>query len=73
MYYCKQTPRMFKKLSVLLVLFVFSISIYAQEKALIKGMKITTTTKIKKGVYRIDAPANAGSSAVPVLDRKSVV
>ena len=62
---------MFKRILLLLSFFVLSTGIYAQlvahqreERALTKGMKITRTAKIKKGVYRIDAPANAGSSAV---------
>lgn len=62
---------MFKRILILLSLFVLVTGIYAQlvphqreERALIKGMKITKTTKIKKGIYRIDAPANAESSSI---------
>lgn len=36
------------------------------EKALIKGLKITKSMKIKKAVYRIDAPADAESSYITI-------
>jgi hypothetical protein len=36
------------------------------EKPLGKGMKITKTMKIKKAVYRIDAPAGMGTSSITI-------
>ncbi|MGZ8541286.1 MAG: right-handed parallel beta-helix repeat-containing protein [Chitinophagaceae bacterium] len=36
------------------------------EKSLSQGMKITKTMKIKKAVYRIDAPANIGTSSITI-------
>src|SRR5258705_7852706 len=35
-----------------------------EEKSLMKGMKITQTTKIKKGVYKIDAVDNIEQSLI---------
>ena len=62
---------MFKRLFFILLLSFCCFTIQAQpsnqkplERALVKGMTITKTMKIKKSVYRIDAPANAESSVI---------
>lgn len=55
------------KLPVTLFLSFTCFVLYAQttgEKPLVKGMKITKTTKVRKGVYRIDAPADAEKATI---------
>ena len=46
---------MTKKIILLPVIIFTCFFIYAQEKPLVKGMKITKTTRIKKQVYKLDA------------------
>ena len=48
------------------VVFFFSMLVSAQEIAVIKGMKITRTTKIRKGIYMIDASEVSGSSVITI-------
>lgn len=55
---------MIKRIIAGLMIFFCSFILYAQEKIVISGMKISKTTKIKKGVYKIDAP---GDTAKPVI------
>jgi len=43
-----------------------SIFVSAQEPPLVKGLKITKSTKIKKGTYRIDASAISGSPVITI-------
>ncbi len=43
-----------------------SILVSAQDLPLVKGMKITKSTKIKKGTYKIDASAISGSSIITI-------
>jgi len=54
-------------------MFVIPACLYAQvvpqlrgEKTLIRGMKITKSMKIKKAVYKIDAPANTEGSSITI-------
>ncbi|MEP7372650.1 MAG: right-handed parallel beta-helix repeat-containing protein [Chitinophagaceae bacterium] len=48
------------------VIFFFSMQVSAQEKAVIKGMKITKTTKIRKGVYKVDASEASGFAVITI-------
>lgn len=48
---------MTKKIILLLTVITISQFVIAQEKLLVKGMKITRSTKIKKQTYKLDAPA----------------
>jgi len=45
---------MIKQIITLISCLMFITSIYAQEKSIIKGMKISKTTKIRKGIYQIN-------------------
>jgi parallel beta-helix repeat protein len=42
------------------------ILVAAQDLALVKGMKITKSTKIKKGTYKIDASTISGSAVITI-------
>ena len=55
---------MTKKIIGVLVVLTCSMMLYAQDKPLVKGMKITKTTKIKKAVYKIDAAADLQQSVI---------
>ena len=55
-----------KKLLAILLLLFFNASLFGQGKELVKGMKITRTAKIRKGVYSIDAPAIADRSVITI-------
>jgi nitrous oxidase accessory protein NosD len=55
---------MTKQIIILFLGLIFVSEINAQEKPLVKGMKITQTTKIKKGIYKIDAADNIGQSVI---------
>jgi parallel beta-helix repeat protein len=48
------------------VVFFFSMLASAQERGVIKGMIITKTTKIRKGVYKMDASEVSGSSVITI-------
>lgn len=48
-------------------------SIGAQEKPVVSGMKIKATTKIKKGVYRINAPSDTTMTVVLIEGNNIVV
>ena len=52
------------KLAILIALFPVIVS--GQEKVLTKGMKITKTTKIKRGTYKIDASALSNASVITI-------
>ena len=55
---------MIKRILPVLVVLLYSYSVGAQERILTTGMKINKTTKIKKGVYKIDAPAAITASVI---------
>jgi parallel beta-helix repeat protein len=57
---------MLKRIWIPALLFVLSNSLCAQDKTLVKGQKITKSMKIKKAVYRMDAPANAGGASITI-------
>lgn len=51
-----------------LFLFFFFLSVIpqAQEKSIVRGMKITASTSIKKAIYKLDAPGSLTSSIILV-------
>jgi parallel beta-helix repeat protein len=53
-----------KKIILALIIATSFFSSDAQEKLLVKGMKITQTIKIKNGVYKIDATDNTEQSVI---------
>ena len=55
---------MIKSILVFSMLLLGLASIYAQEKAIVQGMKINKTIKIKKAVYRLDAPADTSRPVI---------
>jgi parallel beta-helix repeat protein len=55
---------MIKRILTVLIVIFYSVILHAQEKTILAGMKITRTTTIKKGVYKIDA---ADSLSKPVI------
>jgi parallel beta-helix repeat protein len=54
------------RIALYILMALFPLLVIAQEKALIKEMKITKTTKIRKGLYKIDASAISGSSVIAI-------
>jgi hypothetical protein len=52
-------------LSLLLFLFFIQLS-YAQEKAIVPGMKITRSIKLKKGIYKLDAPTDTSRAVIVI-------
>ena len=57
---------MHKIVAFITIALLSSILVSAQELPLVKGMKITKSTKIKKGTYKIDASAISGSSVITI-------
>jgi parallel beta-helix repeat protein len=49
---------MIKRIGTCLLIFFSTVALYAQEKPLTAGMKISRTTKIRNGIYKIDAMDN---------------
>ncbi len=62
-----------KKIILLLLPFMFFIQIRGQDKALIKGMKITRSVKIKKQVYKLDASLKMDEGVIVIEGDKIVV
>jgi parallel beta-helix repeat protein len=54
------------KIGFFILITLFPLLVSAQEKVLIKGMIITKTTKIRKGVYKMDASEVSGSSVITI-------
>lgn len=55
-----------KNVAFITVALLSSILVNAQELPIVKAMKITKSTKIKKGTYKIDASAISGSSVITI-------
>jgi parallel beta-helix repeat protein len=55
---------MIKRILTVLVLFLGLTRLGAQDKPLVSGMKITSSVKIKKGIYKLDARENLESPVV---------
>ena len=53
-----------KSFLIVLSMWLVPAMMFAQERALIKGMKISKTTKIKKAVYSIDGSNNLSSPVI---------
>lgn len=64
---------MTKQIIVLFGVLMSVMQIYAQEKPLVKGMKITQTTRIKKGLYKIDAVDNIEQSVILIEGNNIIV
>ena len=62
-----------KLLLISLPIYLLPLLIMAQDRALAKGMKISKTTKIKKSVYSIDAPADSASSVITIQGNNIVI
>jgi parallel beta-helix repeat protein len=57
---------MARKIILASIILLLSISLAAQDRALTAGMKLTKTTRIKKAVYRLDAPAKENHAVILV-------
>ncbi len=56
------------------VLFLFLVhTVHAQEKPVVAGMKISKTMKIKKAVYKLDAPEDASKSIILIEGNNIIV
>jgi len=55
---------MVKRILTIFLLLLSIKNLSAQEKILVKGMKITQTTKIKKAIYKIDGTNNSERSVI---------
>jgi len=62
-----------KFLLISLVIYFLPFLVTAQERTLAKGMKISKTTKIKKSIYAIDAPADSASSVITIQGNNIVI
>ncbi len=56
-----------------LFLYLLPLLALAQERSLAKGMKISKTTKIKKSIYAIDAPADSASAVITIQGNNIVI
>ena len=59
--------------SILAAIFIifFAAALHAQDKTLASGMKISKNTRIRKGVYKIDAPAKM-EKAVIIIEGNNI-
>ncbi len=64
---------MIKRMLLVLVLVFWQSALWAQEKPLVQGMRITKSVKIKKGVYKIDAPADTARTVILITGNNIVV
>ncbi|MDP4264654.1 MAG: right-handed parallel beta-helix repeat-containing protein [Bacteroidota bacterium] len=64
---------MIKQISIVLAFVFLATVVHTQEKAIIAGMRISKTTKIRRGVYKIDAPADTAKSVVIIEGNDIVV
>lgn len=48
-------------------------ALYAQERPLVQGMKISKTVKIKKGIYKLDAPADTSKALILITGNDIVI
>ena len=64
---------MIKKIISASVFLVFSTFVIAQEKALTKGMQINSSTKIKKGIYKLPATSNLDEAVIIIEGNNLVV
>jgi parallel beta-helix repeat protein len=55
---------MIKRIPVVIFIVFFATVLHAQDKPLAAGMKISKNTRIRKGIYKIDAPAKMEESVI---------
>ncbi|MBA2498418.1 MAG: right-handed parallel beta-helix repeat-containing protein [Chitinophagaceae bacterium] len=63
---------MIKKIISASIVLLFSTFVSAQEKVLTKGMKINSSTKIKKGIYQLSASSNM-NEAIIIIEGNDIV
>ncbi len=63
---------MTKRILPAIFIIFFAAVLHAQDKPLTYGMKISKTTKIKKGIYKIDAPARM-EEAVIIIEGNNII
>src|ERR1700741_991494 len=63
---------MIKRILGILLFVSFNSYLQAQEKVIVAGTKITKSVKIKKAVYKIDAPADT-SKAVILIEGNNLI
>ena len=64
---------MIKRSLAIFVSVLFTTFLAAQDKPLFAGMKISKSTKIKKAVYRLDAPADAQAAAIIIQGNNIII
>ena len=62
---------MIKRIGAGIFIIFFASVLHAQEKPLTAGMKISKTTKIRKGIYKLDAPAGM-EQAVIIIEGNNI-
>jgi parallel beta-helix repeat protein len=70
---------MIKRIPVVLASYLFPVLLHAQlvpqlrqEKTIISGMKISRTTRIKKAIYKADAPADTSESVI-IIEGNNII
>ena len=64
---------MLKTILVFSLSLLLNISLHGQEKVLAKGMTITRSVKIKKAIYKLDAPAGTDQSSTIVIEGNNII
>ena len=57
---------MIKRILVPFILVLLCITVDAQDKSLTAGMRITSSARIKKAIYRLPAPAEQGKAVIVI-------
>ncbi|WP_276504253.1 right-handed parallel beta-helix repeat-containing protein [Terrimonas pollutisoli] len=62
-----------KTIPVFFLSLLLNVTIRGQEKVLIKGMTITRSVKIKKAIYKLDAPSGSNQSSNIIVEGDNII